>query len=191
MLSICSDLIQRYENFRQSVSKGEFKKTAQFWLNYLDQMRASTPSTPSSRCNTSEWLRDAFSSLGKSSSLLLYIQQNELCPIWILLRSAFETNRKQVSWIIALWIMYSRSRDRPSVNCNRPTGWANYKKGYKNFSYANGVLITQFSWRKELFYFCRFQMAILVHIIFLFLCYERTGWPKSYFSSRKLQRDWI
>ena len=33
------ELIQRYENFRQRVSKGEFGKTAQFWLNYLDLMR--------------------------------------------------------------------------------------------------------------------------------------------------------
>ena len=39
LLSTCSNLIQRYENFRQRVSKSEFGKTAQFLLNYLGLMR--------------------------------------------------------------------------------------------------------------------------------------------------------
>ena len=39
LLSIRSNLTQRYEHFRQRVSKGEFGKTAQFWRNYLDLMK--------------------------------------------------------------------------------------------------------------------------------------------------------
>ena len=118
-----------------------------FWFNEA--------STPSSCCNTNEWLRDAFKCLAKSSFLLLYIQQNELSPIWTLLRSGFVRNRKQVSWIkrvfISQWIICSSPRDTPSANCNRPTGWANYKQRCKNFRYVSGVLIAQFSWRKEIF----------------------------------------
>ena len=139
----------------KTLGKGYQRMNSKKQQSFCKLFGSNEASTSSSRCNTNEWLRDAFRCLGKNSSLLLYIQQNELCPIWILLRSGFETNRKQLSWIkgvvITLWIICLSSRDTHSAKCNRPTGWANYKQRCKSFRYVNGVLITRFSWRKELF----------------------------------------
>ena len=44
-----------------------------------------------------------------------------------------------------------QAQETPSANCNRQTGRANYKQGCKSLRYVSGVLITQFSWRKEIF----------------------------------------
>ena len=149
-------MLESYPKIRRLYAKGIkgwIRKNSTVLAKLIGSNETLTPSSP---CNTNAWLRDTLRCQGKSSSLF-YIQQNELCPIWISLRSGFGTNRKQVSWIkgvvIALRIICSSLRDTPSANCIRPTGWAKYKQGCKNFRCVNGALITQFIfiWRKELF----------------------------------------
>ena len=137
---------------RKTLGKGWISQNSTVFAKLFGFNKASTPSL----CwNTNECLWDAFRCLGKI--LPYYFIFNKMNYAWYgfrfrfrILRSGFETNQKQISWIkgavIALWIFCSSSRDTPSVNCNRPTRWANYKQGCKN-----GVLIMQFSWGKEIF----------------------------------------
>ena len=60
LLSTCSNLIQRYEKFRQRLSKVEFGKTAQFWLNYLDVMRLQHQGHAAIQTNDFEMRSDAW-----------------------------------------------------------------------------------------------------------------------------------
>ena len=112
--------------------------------------------TPSSCCNINEWLRER-----------VYIAWERVLPYYFIFNkmnyarygSYYVQVLKQIEskypglkeLLFALWIICSSPRNTPSANYNRPTGWANYKQGCKNFRYVNGVLITQFSWRKEIF----------------------------------------
>ena len=77
MLSTCSNLIQRYENFEQRVSKGEFGKTAQFWLNYLDLMRLQHQVHAAIQTNDFEMRLDAWERV-----LLYYFIFNEMNYVW-------------------------------------------------------------------------------------------------------------
>ena len=63
LLDFCSDVTCEYEQFRVKVSSGEFGKTAQFWLMYLELMRLQHQARTAVQTNDFEMRLDAWNKM--------------------------------------------------------------------------------------------------------------------------------
>lgn len=63
LLVFCSDIIREYEQFRVKVSCGEFGKTAQFWLMYMELMRWQQQAKTAVQTNDFEMRLDAWNKM--------------------------------------------------------------------------------------------------------------------------------